>query len=113
MLRISRAGLAEHWALTYAEDGYNVRARDVTGLPSGTQANADLEARKGSHRVLVHIIESAEELSAPHTRRTLRALCQLRDPRTTLHVVVAAECLGGLKQQLDDWDVHPDQVHVT
>lgn len=113
MLRISRAGLAERWAVTYAEEGYEVRARDVPGLAEISEASADLEAYKAGERVLVHIIDSAEELHAPHTRRDLEVLAQLRNPNNLLHVVVAAECTRGLKDLLDQWNVHADQIHVT
>jgi hypothetical protein len=116
MIRVSRDELRERWAMTYREDGYQVRAANVIGLALPRRINAatpDIEAQKHRDRVLVRIIESQEALDAVDTRRDLQALGAARGDGTSLHVIVAAECLSGFKEKMDDWDVHPDQVHVT
>ncbi len=116
MIRISHEELRARWALTYREDGYQVRAANVIGLALPRPIDAvtpDIEAQKDRDRVLVRIIESQEALDAVDTRRNLQALGAARGDGTSLHIIVAAECLSGFKDKMDDWDVHPDQVHVT
>jgi hypothetical protein len=116
MIRISREQLAERWALTYSQDGYDVRAEHVPGhrYPQPTSGVVpDLEAIKGQERVLVHIIDSPEALDDSDRRADLEALNKARGQDTRLHIVVAAECAHGIKERLDEWRVHPDLVHVT
>jgi hypothetical protein len=53
MMRVSREQLAERWALTYSQDGYDVRAEHVPGrrYPRPTAGVVpDLEALKGDER---------------------------------------------------------------
>jgi len=116
MIRISRSELAERWALTYSQDGYDVRAEHVPGrrFPHPTDGVVpDLEALKGDHRVLVYIIESPETLDDQRSRDALTKLNKARDNGAKLHVIVAAECAHNIKEVLDGWHVHPDAVHVT
>ena len=116
MWRISRDQLAERWALTYRQDGYDVRAEHVPGhrypKPSAG-VSPDLEAIKGNERVLVHIIDSCESLEDSDTRTNLQALNKARREGARLHIVVAAECAHGIKERLDEWQVEADLVHVT
>jgi hypothetical protein len=116
MIRISRHELVNRWAMTYGEDGYEVRALDVAGLvPPGPVGPVmpDIEATKPGGRVLVQIIDSLEALDAPRTRYQLRALDAARSSDTRLHLVVAAECMEGLKDRMQRWNVRADVVHVT
>ena len=116
MDRISRKEIIERWAMTYAEDGYYVRADRVEGLPYPMPVNQvvpSIEATKEDSRVLVWVIEAQDTLEAPHTRLDLQALNAARNDGTALHVVVAVECATGLKEMMDDWEIHPDPVHVT
>lgn len=116
MLRISHCELMERWALTYREDGYEVRAEEVSGLPVPEPINGvvpDLEATKDGQRVLVKIIEAVECLDDPSLREALLILDEQRSENCVLHVVVAAECASGIKEKFDEWGVHADTVHVT
>ncbi len=116
MERISHSELVERWALTYGEDGYQVRAEDVPGLTAPSKINhvqPDIEATKDQDRILVCIIDSQECLDAEKTRHDLAALDAARGGGTSLHLVVAAECASGLKERIDNWHVHADAVHVT
>lgn len=116
MIRISRAELAERWALTYSQDGYDVRAEHVPGhrFPEPTDGVVpDLEALKGDQRVLVHIIDSPEALDDAGRRSALEKLAKARERGAQLHVVVAAEAAHGIQERLAGWHVHPDLVHVT
>ena len=116
MIRVSRAELAERWALTYTQDGYDVRAEHVPGRrfprPTGGVV-PDLEALKGNERVLVYIIDSAEALDDLKRRTTLETLNKARGRSAQLHVVVAAECAHGIHDRLAGWHIHPDVVHIT
>jgi hypothetical protein len=116
MIRISHDELIERWAMTYIEDGYHVRVDHVAGLapPSAIDGvRPDIEANKDLDRVLVRIIESADVLDAPKTRRELEVLDAARADGAKLHLIVAAECLSGFKNKMDGWHIHPDTVHVT
>jgi hypothetical protein len=116
MIRVSREQLAERWALTYSQDGYDVRAEHVPGrrYPQPTSGVVpDLEALKGRERVLVYIIDSPESLNNPERQSELEALNKARGGDTRLHILVAAECAHEIKECLDAWHVHADLVHVT
>jgi hypothetical protein len=116
MMRVSREQLAERWALTYSQDGYDVRAEHVPGrrYPRPTAGVVpDLEALKGDERVLIHIIDSPESLEDSDRRMGLKKLDEARGRDTRLHVVVAAECARGIQERFAAWHVHPDLVHVT
>jgi hypothetical protein len=116
MLRVSRGQLTAHWAFTYCEDGYEVRASDVAGYGRPAAVGGvvpDLEAIKGCERVLVYIVDSADTLDDPQTPEDLAALDAARGDHTHLHVIVAAECASGIKDRLTAWHVVPDVVHVT
>jgi hypothetical protein len=116
MIRVSREQLAERWALTYSQDGYDVRAEHVPGhrYPQPTSGVVpDLEALKGRERVLVHIIDSPESLEDSDRRTDLEKLNKACGGDTRLHIVVAAECARGIKERLEAWHVHPTLVHVT
>ena len=116
MIRVSREQLAERWALTYSQDGYDVRAEHVPGrrYPQPTSGVVpDLEAIKGQERVLVHIIDSPEALDDSRRRTDLEVLNKARGHHTQLHILVAAACDHGIKERLDERHVHPDLVHVT
>lgn len=45
--------------------------------------------------------------------RDLHTLSEARADHTVLHLVVAAECMTGLKCKLDDSHIHVDIMHVT
>jgi hypothetical protein len=109
MLRISREQLAERWALTYRQDGYDV-AENTTGEG---QPRPHLEATKGNERVQIYIIDSPEALEDADTREELQTLNKARSNGTQLHIVVAAECAHAIKERLDQWQVEADLVHVT
>ena len=116
MIRISRQQLAERWALTYSQNGYEVRAEHVPcrRFPHTVAGIVpDLEATKGDETILVHIIDSPESLGEAETRKELTALNDARGDGTRLHVIVAAECAHAIKERLDEWHVHADLVHVT
>ncbi len=115
MLRISKGQLAERWAFTYRQDGYDV-AEHVAGQrrpESKLGVSPDLEAIKGDERVLIHIIDSPESLEDADTRTELQALSKARVDGARLHIVVAAECAHAIKERLDEWQVEADLVHVT
>ena len=109
MLRISRGQLAERWAFTYRQDGYDVAEHE----PGERQPGPHLEATKGNERVLIYIIDSPEALEDADTRDELQALDKTRTNGAKLHVVVAAECAHCIKERLDEWQVEADLVHVT
>lgn len=116
MIRVSREQLAERWALTYAQDGYRVRAAGVPGLeaaPAISGVTPDIEAQKDQEQVVVRIIASPEALEGETLQRELAALTAARSESQKLHLVVAAECAHDIKERLDAWHVHADQVHVT
>lgn len=116
MIRISREQLAERWALTYAQDGYQVRATGVPGLepaPSQGGFTPDIEASKGNERVVVRIVASQDALDNESLPRELAAVQKLRTAGQKLHLIVAAECAHDIKERLDAWHVEADQVHVT
>lgn len=116
MIRVSKRQLAERWALTYAQDGYDVRATDVPGRQAPDQVSGfrpDLEATRGHERVLVHIIASPESLVDEETPAELRALAKARRDGAHLHVIVAAECAHEIKERLQQWHVQADAVHIT
>ena len=116
MIRVSREQLAERWALTYSQDGYQVRSEQVAGYdrPQPTAGiRPDLEAVKGNERVLVKIIESPETLDDDALRRALEVLEEARASGAKLHLIVAAECAKNIKERLDEWQIHADLVHVT
>jgi hypothetical protein len=116
MIRISKQQLAERWALTYSQDGFDVRAASVPGRTPPQRISGilpDLEAIRGNERVLVHIIASPESLDDGETRAELQTLAQARAQGAQLHVVVAAECAYQIKQLFDEWHVHADTIHIT
>ena len=116
MIRVSREQLAERWALTYAQDGYRVRATGVPGLevaPSIAGFVPDIEATKDAEQIVVRIVASPEDFNGETLKRELGALGGSRRVGQKLHLVVAAECAHDIKERLDAWHVHADQVHVT
>lgn len=116
MIRVSREQLAERWALTYAQDGYQVRATGVPGLePASPVAGftPDIEASKEGERVIVRIVATPDALQSESLQRDLSALEESRAADQKLHLIVAAECAHDIKERLDAWHVHADQVHVT
>lgn len=116
MIRVSREQLAERWALTYAQDGYQVRAAGVPGLeaaPNIAGFRPDIEAIKGSEQVVIRILASPEDFDGQTLQRELAAMEESRTAGQKLHLIVAAECAFDIKERLDAWHVHADQVHVT
>lgn len=116
MIRISREQLAERWALTYAQDGYSVRARGVPGLEAAEPhagVTPDIEATNGNEEVVVCIIASPESLEDGSVERDLTALQAAREQGRKLHLIVAAECAHDIKERLEAWHVATDQIHVT
>ena len=116
MIRVSREQLAERWALTYAQDGYRVRAAGVPGLeaaPAIAGYTPDIEATKDAERVVVRIVASPEAFEEETLKRELTALDESRTAGQKLHLIVAAECAHDIKERLDAWHVHADQVHIT
>lgn len=116
MIRVSREQLAERWALTYAQDGYRVRATGVPGLEPADPVDGftpDIEASKNDEQVLVRIISSPEAFEGTNLKRELAALQESRSHGHKLHLIVAAECAHDIKERLDSWHVHADQVHIT
>lgn len=116
MIRVSREQLAERWALTYAQDGYRVRAAGVPGLePAESVAGfmPDIEASKDDECIVVRIINSSEAMEGETLKSELAALEESRTAGQKLHLIVAAECAHDIKERLDAWHVHADQVHVT
>ncbi len=116
MIRVSREQLAERWALTYAQDGYQVRATGVSGLEAARPLEGvtpDIEADKDREQILIRIIASPESLEDAGLRRELEALQRARTSRRKLHLIVAAECAHDIKERLDAWHIHADQVHIT
>ncbi len=116
MIRVSREQLAERWALTYAQDGYRVRATGVPGLEAARAVagfNPDIEATKDGEQVVVRIVASPEAFEGETLKRELAALEEARTEGQKLHLIVAAECAHDIKERLDAWHVHADQVHIT
>jgi hypothetical protein len=116
MIRVSREQLAERWALTYAQDGYRVRAAGVPGLeaaPAIAGVTPDIEASKDGDQVIVRIVATPEGLAGDTLKRDLAALEAARASGQKLHLIVAAECAHDIKERLEGWHVHVDQVHVT
>jgi hypothetical protein len=116
MIRVSREQLAERWALTYAQDGYQVRATGVPGLdaaPSVGEFSPDIEATKEAEKVVVRIVASPESFEGETLKRELESLEKSRTAGQKLHLIVAAECAHDIKERLDAWHVHADQVHIT
>ncbi len=114
MIRVSREQLAERWALTYAQDGYRVRATGVPGLEAARPVagfSPDIEATKDGEQVVVWIVASPEAFEG--LKRELAALEEARTEEQKLHLIVAAECAHDIKKRLDAWQVHADQVHIT